>query len=165
MKTAPDHWKEENKFMNWNKKDEKLKINLLHDFLHTCIAITVHQPVFSVVKQFYCIDSMALRSMVKSNVMWANDLTPLLADDIPSHKSWLTISMRFIVLFDWHLQQTFPGVVDLDQQSKSTHTVYLCRFLSLLYFSPSLPKIFLSRSFSHSLRSNTPSLFTCIDFI
>ncbi len=80
--------------------------------------------------------------MVKSNIIQAKDLAPLLGQRYPSHKSWLTIFMRFIVQFDWHLQQTFSGVVDLDQWSKSTHAVYPCCFLSPSHSSTSLTKSF-----------------------
>ncbi len=103
--------------------------------------------------------------MVKSNVMRANDLAPILAEDIPSLKSWLTIFMRFIVLFDWHLQQTFSGVVDLDQQSKSTHAILPLPFFLTILFLSLFTQIFLSQSFSRSLQPNAPSLLTCIDFI
>jgi len=66
----------------------------------TFTGVKTHKPINLCKKQ----RDHIFTSMVKSNVMWANDLAPLLAEDIPSHKCWLTIFMRFIVLFDWQLQ-------------------------------------------------------------
>ncbi len=101
--------------------------------------------------------------MVKSNVMWANDLAPSrgrrhsLATNLDWQFSW-DLLFYLIDTLSKH-SQLFRPMVKINPHHLTMLFSLTISFLSLSH------QIFLSRSSFRSLRPNAPSLPTYIDFI